>query len=236
MKKLLGILIIFAMVFCVTACGDSTDDVSKNYEYTKEDGKIIITEYCADEENVVIPEKIKDLPVTEIGAFAFLGSNIKSVTIPDTVLVIGEKAFMECGNLIEINFGANVEQIDNMAFSKCTSLKELTVPKSVTRWGNSVFSDNTSLVSLTFEEGVTTIAPAAFYGASSLESVTIPASVKTFSTFAFGGCSNLKDAYIKSTDFETLGNSLFGINENLVVHIPKNGSSTDFSRYKIAYE
>ena len=55
------------------------------------------------EGEIVIPETINGLPVTEIRYGAFDGSNISSVTIPSTVEVIGgyssSGAFANCKNL-----------------------------------------------------------------------------------------------------------------------------------------
>lgn len=60
--------------------------------------------------------------------------NIESITIPDTVKILGNEAFLDCAYLTEVKFGANsqLEEIGRDTFKNCPSLKEITIPKSVT--------------------------------------------------------------------------------------------------------
>ena len=62
-----------------------------------------ITGYIGSSEYVTIPEKINDLPVTQIGDTAFQNKqSLKSVTIPDTVTFIQETAFDGCAEDLKI--------------------------------------------------------------------------------------------------------------------------------------
>ena len=64
---------------------------------------IEITGYIGSSEYVTIPEKINDLPVTQIGDTAFQNKqSLKSVTIPDTVTFIQETAFNGCAEDLKI--------------------------------------------------------------------------------------------------------------------------------------
>ena len=65
------------------------------------------------------------------GAF-FMQENLKKITIPDTVGVIGPDAFKACVNLEEVTLGRTVRAICDHAFFWCDSLKSITVPASVT--------------------------------------------------------------------------------------------------------
>ena len=48
--------------------------------------------------------------VTAIGTSAFSGTNIVSVTIPDTITLIGGSAFANCTNLASVTFLGTIEQ------------------------------------------------------------------------------------------------------------------------------
>ena len=63
--------------------------------------------------------------VTKINGVAFAGSDIESVTIPNSVKVIGVGAFMECTNLRSVNLSNSVTSIEWYAFGGCTGLEEI---------------------------------------------------------------------------------------------------------------
>ena len=65
---------------------------------------------------------------------------LKSVTIGDSVTVIGEKLFYSCTKLTYAKIGNNVTDIQNRAFSCCDSLRSITIPSSVVKIGKSAFA------------------------------------------------------------------------------------------------
>ena len=79
-------------------------------------------------EDFTIPETVnnnaKVYTVNGIQSDAFYGrTELKSVTIPNSVTTIGEKAFMSCSNLTDVSIGTGVKDIKSIAFANC---KELT--------------------------------------------------------------------------------------------------------------
>ncbi len=113
--------------------------------------------------DLVIPDR-----VTEVSAAFAYDTCITSVTIPNSVTSIGEKAFYDC-----------------------TGLTSVTIPNSVTNIGSRAFSSS-GLTSIAIPNSVTTIGDSAFYRCSSLTSITIPNSVTSIGTDAFYGCTGLK--------------------------------------------
>lgn len=62
-----------------------------DFEYTEENGSVIITKYIGDKTTLAVPEKINGKPVVEIESKAFCGkTNLKRVEIPETVTKIGK--------------------------------------------------------------------------------------------------------------------------------------------------
>lgn len=108
------------------------DDYS--YEIVDEDEKkvIQITGYNGNDTNLVIPEKIDDMPVCYIGEKALSGNkNLLSVTIPKSVKIIKNYAFYECSNLKNVIFQEDSELTNLYSFSfAATPIEEFTVPKS----------------------------------------------------------------------------------------------------------
>jgi hypothetical protein len=63
--------------------------------------------------------------VTGIANFAFSGSQLTSVAIPNTVISIGDSAFAYCGNLTNVTVGNGVSSIGAAAFGQCDSLSNV---------------------------------------------------------------------------------------------------------------
>ncbi len=146
---------------------------------------------------VNIPNTIK-----YIRASAFKGcTNLKSVTIPNSVTILGSSAaFQGCTSLTDVTIGNSVKVIGASAFEDCSSLTSINIPNSVETIDSHAFSKCTSLTSVSIGSSVTSIGNAAFLKCSSLTSIDIPNSVTSIGSYAFRECTNLRSV--------TLGNSI----------------------------
>ena len=148
-----------------------------------------------------------DGPVTTIRGYCY-NLGLKSVTIPDSVTTIGDRAFSSCYNLTSVNIGNSVTTIGSYAFSGCRNLTSVTIPDSVTTIGGGAFDDCTSLTNVTIPDSVITIGGGAFDDCTSLTNVTIPNSVTTIGNGAFRNCSNLTSVTIPDS-VTTIGDEAF---------------------------
>ena len=195
---------------------------------------------CTSLSSVIIPES-----VTKIGSYAFCHCNItalshpcltikdglaieyddwvvycatqsRSITIPDGIRVIFDRAFCDCASIESVKIPESVTTISNKAFKGCNitelshplltikngvAIKDnkvlywtnqsssITIPDGVREIEYSAFYDNKTLSSVVIPEGVTKIGKEAFEGCSSLSSVVIPDSVKKIGDKAFMGCN-----------------------------------------------
>lgn len=103
----------------------------------------------------------------------FYCSSLTSVTIPEGVTSIGERAFSICSGLTSINIPESVTSIGDNAFDGCRGLTSITIPESVTSIGSGAFSDCSALTSITIPEGVTSIGNGVFQGCSSLHEIIV---------------------------------------------------------------
>lgn len=123
------------------------NDIAKNetteYRYhLNKNGSITLDEYMNTERcYVVVPGKIGDYKVTEIGKGAFANrDNILGVLFPDSIIKVDEKAFLGCVNLEKIHFGSNINWIGIEAFAECSALEVLKIPSMLEYLGEYAFA------------------------------------------------------------------------------------------------
>lgn len=97
------------------------------------EGGVLIA-YRGNASVVTIPEGVR-----VIAGEAFLEhEEIESLSLPDSLKVIGEGAFEGCSGLTRVDFGSQAEEIKDRAF-KGSAMTEVTVPASVKKLGLQAF-------------------------------------------------------------------------------------------------
>jgi hypothetical protein len=168
--------------------------ISGDWAFCKQTGKIVT--YLGSETNINIPDKIDNIPVTGIGAYAFRSPKITNVTIPNTVTIISYNAFSGCTNLTDIKIPNSVKSIYDHAFTDCWKLKSITIPGSVVTLGNNIFNRCYSLTDVTIENGVRSLGNGTFTSCVKLTNITLPATINFIGESTFEGCMSLKSIVI----------------------------------------
>ncbi len=159
--------------------------------YTDEtQNKKILVKYTGKDTALILPSGI-----IEIYSEAFAGcTGLTSITIPDSLTSIGNRAFEGCNlERIEVSSGNSVY------YSEGNCIVEKATNKLVLGCKNSVIPDS-----------VTSIGRYAFRDCTKLTSITIPEGVKSIGSSAFEGCYSLIEVYNKSTLNIVAGNSDYG--------------------------
>lgn len=171
-------------------------------------------------------------------AFRYIGQYLTSITIPQSVLSIGEEAFYGCSNLKSISVPNNVRVIGHWAFEGTAWLNnqqdgvvyagkvvyqykgkmppntKIQIKEGTLGIAGYAFSRVENMKSITIPQSVTNIGFAAFDECKGLTSITIPNSVTTIEGSTFRSCSSLTSVSL-SNSVTSIGNEAFAYCNNL---------------------
>lgn len=148
--------------------------------------------------HAVIPETIEGLPVTVIEDNVFCQNAptfLETVSLPETIVSIGDGAFQNCNHLTEINLPDAITHIGEAAFSGCDALTSITLPKQLSVIADDTFSGCELLSSVTFPEALVTIGDDAFWGCTALSEIDLPDSLRYVQYDSFYRTSAMTQAY-----------------------------------------
>ncbi len=197
--------------------------------------------------NVVIPAKVrygdKVYTVTRIGGMAFRGcTDLKSITMPNTIIAIRQGAFMGCSGLASVTIPNSVIYLESCAFEGCSGLRSVIIPNSVVHIENVIFGGCTGLAEIAVESGnpaydsrdrcnaiINTSANSLISGC---KNTIIPNSVTTIGGGAFFDCSGLTSVTIPNS-VTSIGSSAFrGCSGLTSVTIPNSVTSIGSSAFR----
>ena len=159
------------------------------------------------------------LPVSEADAaasasdFQTQGSTLvkyrgteERVTIPDTVEVVGERAFENNQKVQFVVIPKSVKRLDAYVFWGCNNLEEVVLGK-----------------------GLTAVDEYSFAGCTGLKQITIPENIQSIDAQAFAGCVNLTDIYIPAT-VTGIAEDAFLNCDNVTIHADEGSVAAQFAQ------
>ncbi|MBF1062723.1 MAG: leucine-rich repeat domain-containing protein [Prevotellaceae bacterium] len=180
-----------------------------------------------------LPEVKKIAPYTLMGGYTLrLLSNTSTLTIPEGVEEIGERAFAFSGLSIPVSIPTTVKKVERGIFEHtniskltipqghltevpasiakdCPNLTQVSIPSNITSLGSSCFSGCTALPNVQLPAGLKVIGDSAFLSCRTFVSVSIPNTVTKIGDKAFYECENLTDVLPFSTNIKYIGDEAF---------------------------
>lgn len=194
---------------------------------TNSDGATVTGYTCTDNKSPKIPSELNGKRVIAIGANAFSGKGLTSVTIPPGVRTIEQAAFYN-NSLTSIDIPVSVLKIGINTFGNNKLSGTLTIKDSVSVIGDGAFANNT-LTSVKIGATVTSIGGNAFLN-NNLTSVIFNDYIYTIGDNAFSG--NSLTSVDLPESLTSIGKAAFYNNKITRVVIPENVTQIGDNAFK----
>ena len=134
--------------------------------------------------------------ITKINNYAFVYTDLESITIPNSVKVIERSAFYGCKNLKTVSLPTGV-LLENIAF-KFSGLESVEL-KDVKLQGPSIFQHCEQLKSVVIKGDTPVIPARTFYSCYRLTHIELPETLKQIEYNGFYGCDKLREVNFAGT-------------------------------------
>jgi len=190
--------------------------------YNKDMTKLICVPTLLGLTSLTVPDTVK-----VIGSYAcFNCQTLQEVTLPEGLLEIGSMAFGHCTGIHHLTLPSTLQFLDESngmgasTFTFCSGLEEIVIPEGITYLPICCFQECQSLKSVTLPSTLEIINYRSFFICTSLTEITIPESVKCIGEEAFHRCDSLTTVYITSSETVLEGEGIFEECPNVTVVAP----------------
>lgn len=180
------------------------------YEKVKNGVKVVQCDSSITE--IKIQNKANGYDVIEVGEKAFSGNtNLKSVTLPDSIKTVGKYAFSNCTALENVELPDSITELPEGMFTNCQYLSDVEIPDTVTVIGMGAFMNCFSITELELPDNVISLEDYALSNCYGIKSLELPANLENIGSMALGGLYSLNELTIDSRNdsFKTEDNILY---------------------------
>lgn len=187
-KKFITIVLTISFLFAFSACGENAKkasplkesefisarvDEKTAFTYDEYKDYVIVTGINEAPDELEIPEKFGDKEVRAVAddAFANMGW-LTEISIPDTVVEIGERAFSGAISAEKISLSENLYSIGASAFFGAKKIENIRLPLGLQIIGGFAFADCKKLEGITIPKVTVSIGGGAFQNTAWLEKQT----------------------------------------------------------------
>ncbi len=191
-----------------------TEGETGDLYYQKYSDHIVISGCNTSASSIVIPDTIEGLPVTKIDTNVGGFSEMKTLTLPDTLTEIGAYAFNWCSNLESVTFPDSLQMIDFQAFEHCTALKTVNFPDHLVKTGSYTLDETPWLDAQRQKDPLVVVNGCLVDARTAKGEVKVPAGVKYVAGGAFSKNNDVTSVVFPSS-VTAMGDNVFWYCENL---------------------
>lgn len=181
-------------------------DMKKIWSFSElDDGTLSLTAYKGAEKVIIIPERIGNKKVTQLGVELFspikkrrtaaqtkIMKEIESVSVPNSITHMEDGVFSNCENLMEVILSDNILSIGEYTFCNCGKLSKVNFPRALYSIGNYAFFSCCNLTQINLPESLTKIGHSAFQNCRLLRFANLTSDIEIGSG-AFQDCLAMAD-------------------------------------------
>lgn len=226
----------------------NVSDMKKIWSFENtSDETVMITDYKGNDEAVCIPERIGNRAVTALGDFVFSNyrkgfrrkpyarqqilEKITSISIPDTVVSVGEAAFYGCSELQSVNIPDSITEICDSTFGHCWALDNIKLPDGIKKIGDKAFEYCSSIRKIEIPVGVSEINTGTFRDCRSLEKIEFAGTITKIDNEAFSDCHMLKNIALPYEPMSIGYRAFYNCVSLTDIRLPANVSGFDYSTF-----
>ena len=195
-------------------------------------GKLL---YCYNENNSNVTHLTINEGTIGIASYAFQQASISSISFPNSLIAIGQRAFYNCNNLTSLVIPANVHEAF-CAFENCSGLTNVVwnatncldgdfiagnAMYGISASSSSPFINCPNITSFTFGENIQHIPGYICALMANVDSITIPQSVTSIGISAFQQCTSLRNMTLPSSITKISDRTFYGCSSLQRINIPE---------------
>ena len=168
--------------------------------------------------------------IETIGDYAFSGTDIESITIPDSVTSMGSDAFSYCDNVTELTIPGSIKTIANSAFFSMDNLETVTILDGVETIEKYAFCGSPKLTTVNLPDSVSSLGAGCFQ-LTALTELYIPLGVTDFSRSVINKCDTITQYAVspEHTRYTVVDGILFSKDMKTVISYPSAKSGTVYT-------
>ncbi len=97
---------------------------ASDFEYTVDQDEVRLEVYTGSKEYVIVPGEIEGKPVTSMGDNVFYETNVRFVSLPDSIREMGHHTFGGCTRLVYTYMPDSLEVLPEATFESCFRLRD----------------------------------------------------------------------------------------------------------------
>ena len=185
--------------------------------------------YCENLKSVTIPQSVEI-----IGHGAFASTGLTSVVIPEGVTTVSSQAFMECTNLTTVSLPNSLESVSSSSFAYCSALQYNEYDNAL-YLGNSINpyialkkGKNSDITTCQIHNDAKFLLGAAFSEFRNLTTVTGGNSLTFIEYEAFNNCSNLQSIVIPEGVTHIGSSAFYGCSSLTSITLPSTLKTVEY--------